>query len=244
MMTVSKAEFDKCYRDITEGKNFVEYAEYYVSSNGRFWNAFCGIQRLGVSSNSKAIDIGGGIMAVLLNRLLGINTCVGDVNRRAADDVEQFGIPFWEIDLLSDQAVPVKDFDLVVLQEVIEHLPVPPYVVFKRIRSFMKPDGLLFITTPNGSRIRNILYLIAGKEVLDNFQYPGPGEALGHQQEYTLPQMKWQVERAGLAPIFAEQYDDGWKGATLKAQVGHHLMKPVGIIPHLRTGLMLAVRNR
>ena len=98
------------------------------------------------------------------------------------------------------------------------------------------------VTTPNGSRLRNILYLLAGKRVLDNFRYPAPEEALGHQQEYTFPQMIWQLERSGLRIVYGEQYDDGWAGSSTKARIGRILSKPVNFISHLRNGLMLVAR--
>ena len=130
-----------------------------------------------------------------------------------------------------------------VLQEVIEHLPYPPYLILQRIMTFLQPDGILFLTTPNGSRVRNILYLLAGKPVLDNFRYAAAGEALGHQQEYVLPQLMWQLEKAGLVALFAKQYDDGWKGASLAAQASHLLLKPINVFPQLRSGLMIAARR-
>ena len=156
-------------------------------------------------TGTRAIDIGGGIMAVLLSRILGFTAVVGDVNRRAETDVTSEGLRFLEVDLLQDGLVPREQFDLVVLQEVIEHLPVPPYVVFERISRFLAPDGILFLTTPNGSRLRNILYLLAGRQVLDNFRYSEPAESMGHMHEYTLPHMLWQLDRAGMRPIFAER---------------------------------------
>jgi hypothetical protein len=229
---------------LIEGRTFVEYKDYYRNSINRYWNSFNRIQRLGLPKDATAIDIGGGIMAVLLSKILGMNTCVGDVNRRSAEDVEGHGIRFLEVDLLSDHLLPKEQFDLVILQEVIEHLPLPPYIVLDRLSACLKPDGLVFITTPNGTRLRNILYMLLGKQVLDNFRYPVPGEALGHQHEYTLSQLLWQLEHIGMPVVFSEQYDDGWMGASRKARMAHLLAKPANLIPHLRSGLMIAAQRR
>lgn len=242
-MPVTRAEFAKQYRNLIEGRSFVEHQDYYKRSIDRFWKAFDKLQMLDLPSHITAIDIGGGIMAVLLSKILGIKSYVGDVNECAAADVQDFGIDFRLVDLTSDEGALDDMFDLVVLQEVIEHLPQPPYVVFQRIMRFLKPNGLLFVTTPNGSRVRNILYMLAGKAVLDNFRYPAPGRSLGHQQEYVLPQLIWQLEKAGMVPIFAEQYDDGWKGATQVAHISHLLLKSANVFPHLRSGLMIAARR-
>jgi SAM-dependent methyltransferase len=241
-MSTSHAEFLKKYNEVVVGRTFVEYKEYYENSTDRFWRAFNTIQRLNLSRNSKVIDIGGGITAVLLSKILGMDTCVGDVSERAQTDILALGLKFQIVDLTSDEKLPSETFDLVVLTEVIEHLPHPPYIVFQRIMKFLKPSGILFLTTPNGSKVRNILYMLAGKPVLDNFRYPGPGESLGHQQEYVLPQLMWQLARAGMVVLSAEQCDDGWRGATVPARVLHTFLKPLNIFPHLRNGLMITAR--
>jgi SAM-dependent methyltransferase len=243
-MTVTRAEFGKKYSALIEGRTFVEYKDYYRNSINRYWNSFDRIQRLGLPKNASVIDIGGGIMAVLLSKILGLNACVGDVNRRSAEDVEGHGIRFLEVDLLSENQIPQEQFDLVILQEVIEHLPLPPYIVLKRLSACLKPEGIVFITTPNGSRLRNILYMLMGKQVLDNFRYPVPGEALGHQHEYTLPELLWQFEHIGMPVVFSQQCDDGWMGASRTARVAHMLAKPANLIPHLRSGLMIAAQRR
>ena len=242
-MTVDRAQFTTAYFDIVGNRTFVEYPEYYKYSIKRFWKAFDRIQKLELPGPPRVIDIGGGIMALLLHRLLGFEASVGDVNRRAAGDVEAHGLSFETVNLLSDTDLPANAYDLVVLQEVIEHLPEPPYVVFERIKRFMAPDGVLFLTTPNAARLRNLLYHLAGRQVLDNFRYPRAGEALGHQMEYTLPQMLWQLNRAGLSTISAEHYDDGWAGATRRARLSHMLTRPVNVVPHLRNGLVVSARK-
>jgi SAM-dependent methyltransferase len=181
-------------------------------------------------------------MAVLLSKILGMDAGVGDATEGSKNDILSMGLNFQLVDLTSDEKLPNERFDLVVLQEVIEHLPHPPYIVFKRIMKFLKPNGILFLTTPNGSRVRNILYMLAGKPVLDNFRYAGPGETLGHQQEYVLPQLMWQLEKAGMVVLSAEQCDDGWRGASFPTRAWRTLAKPADLFPHLRNGLMISAR--
>lgn len=243
LMICNKADFVKHYDDLIRGREFVEYESYYENSVTRFWKAFNHIQRLDLPPSARVLDIGGGIMGVLLARIHGMQVTVGDVNRRAAEDINGFGIPFVELNLMSETQLPQEQFDLVILQEVIGHIPQPPYIVFDRIQGFLKSGGILFLTTPNGSRFRNVLYLLAGKQVLDHFRYPEGTESLGAQHEYTLDQMTWQFERAGMQILFAKQYTCGWAGATLWAWVAHRLVAPAALIPHLRNGLMLAARK-
>ena len=66
---------------------------------------------------------------------------------------------------------------------------------------------------------------------------------MGHMHEYTLPQMLWQAERAGLEVLLAEQTMSGWKGASTKARMLHIAMSPFQVIPHLRDTLILVLRK-
>ena len=71
---------------------------------------------------------------------------------------------------------------------------------------------------------------------------PEPGEALGHQHEYTLEQMRWQMSHSDLKLISAEYYEDGFKGASTKARIAWTVTKPATLVPHWRDGLMLVGR--
>lgn len=238
-MSISRHTFDAAYRDTILGKQFVEDIEYYRMAKRRFWKSFQKIQSLRLPAGASVLDIGGGIMGVLLHTLLGYRAVVGDVTSLARDDIQAMGLDFVAVDLFSDDAGTVQPVDLVVLQEVIEHIPQPPYIILNRIRKMLKPGGYLFLTTPNGHRLRNLLYMVFGKEILGLYKYPSPGEALGHQHEYTLAQMRWQISNSDLKLISAEYYEDGFKGASLAARVAWAVTKPATLIPHWRNGLML-----
>ncbi|ARE42520.1 hypothetical protein RGUI_4203 (plasmid) [Rhodovulum sp. P5] len=241
--SVSYKEFSRVYAESIQGRTFVEDLSYYKACKPRFWEAFRRIDALGLPPGSKVLDIGGGIMAVLAARLLGFDAMVGDVNERARADVEELGLGFVIFDLFSDGAPPVTGLDLVILTEVIEHIPQPPYLVLQRIAKLIAPGGRLFLTTPNGHRIRNILYMMAGKEILGIYRYPEPGMALGHQHEYTMKQMLWQAGHAGFEVELAEYYEDGFKGATLPARIAWMVVKPLSRIPRLRNSMVMVLRR-
>lgn len=238
-MAVSRSEFDAAYQACILGKNFVEDIEYYRVAGDRFWKSFRKVESLQLKTDSSVLDIGGGIMAVLLNKLLGYKAVVGDVTSLAKDDVNSAGLEFVAIDLFREHTADIEQVDLVILQEVIEHIPQPPYIVLNRIRKMIKPGGYLFLTTPNGHRLRNLLYMVFGKEILGLYKYPEPGEALGHQHEYTLSQMRWQISNSDFKLISAEYYEDGFKGASIGARIAWTLAKPATLVPHWRNGLML-----
>jgi 2-polyprenyl-3-methyl-5-hydroxy-6-metoxy-1,4-benzoquinol methylase len=238
-MAISRSEFDAAYRETILGRHFVEDLDYYRMAGERFWKSFQKIETLGLKPDARVLDIGGGIMAVLLNRLLGCRAVVGDVTSLAREDVQTAGLEFVTVDLFSDELPGIEPVDLVVLQEVIEHIPQPPYLVLNRIRKMLKPGGFLFLTTPNGHRLRNLLYMVVGREILGHYKYPGPGEALGHQHEYTLAQMRWQMSHSDLKLVSAEYYEDGFKGASTGARIAWTVTKPATLVPHWRNGLML-----
>jgi 2-polyprenyl-3-methyl-5-hydroxy-6-metoxy-1,4-benzoquinol methylase len=244
-MYCSRREFIKHYNDVIIGKSFVEYESYYQKSINRFWRSFDRLQRMNLPPTARIMDIGGGIMGVLLARISNSQVTVGDVNRRAAAEIEAMGLEFVTLNLFSDAECPAGQFDLIILQEVIGHIPQPAYVVFGRLFRMLAPGGVLFLTTPNGARIRNILYLITNRQVLDHYRYPEGSEALGMQYEYTLGQMIWQMEKSGMEVLFAETYNCGWTGETLAAQIAHRATTPITtVLPHLRSGIMAACRRR
>jgi 2-polyprenyl-3-methyl-5-hydroxy-6-metoxy-1,4-benzoquinol methylase len=242
-MPITKTEFDKVYDAEVLGRRFVEYLDYYRQSRPRFWLCFKRIEALGLPRGARVLDIGGGITGVLLNRLLGHEAIVADVVETARADVEALGLGFVKLDLFRDGEPPVTDLDLVVLQEVIEHIPQPPYIVFERIRKLLRPGGRLFLTTPNGHRIRNLVYMALGKEILDVYRYPGDtGEGLGHQHEYTLQQMLWQADMSSLEVEEAAYYRDRWGGASPVAKVGRALTAPAELIPYMRNAITMTLK--
>lgn len=239
---VSRAEFDKVYKNYVLGRNFVEEIDYYHASKTRFWLSLKHISDIGLPPGAVAVDIGGGIMGVLLSRLLQFDVIVADVNDRARADIEELGLRFVQVDLFRDAPPPVENADLVVLQEVIEHIPQPPYLVLRRIAGMLRSGGWLFLTTPNGHRFRNLVYMALGKEILDIYRYPEAGEALGHQHEYTRKQMIWQSETAGFVVERADYMQDGWTGASPKARIARFLSRPVGLIRYMRNSLFFTLR--
>lgn len=239
----ARAAFDRVYDETVLGRTFVEFKEYYEASRTRFWKSFRYVEALGLPEGAKVIDIGGGIMGVLTERLLGFDAHVFDVTPEAEADITALGLPFARVDLFRDELPPIDDADLVILTEVIEHIPKPPYLVLRKLAGLLKPGGHLFLTTPNGHRFRNLVYLAAGRDVLGLYRYPEEGQALGHQHEYTMKQMEWQADLAELDVVLAEYFEDAFAGASTKARIGRILARPTQFLPHWRNALALVLRK-
>lgn len=181
-------------------------------------------------------------MALLCKALYGFEPYVGDVVDTAAADVVSQGASFTRLNLLDDSYTSDTLFDIVTLLEVIEHIPFPPYVTFRKMIKILKPGSWLVMTTPNGFRIRNVLKMLTNREVLDIYRYPDGDEPLGHQHEYTVRQMDWQLRHAGFSPHVLRTYISGWQGASTGARIAHKLTAPFNLFPHLRDGLLIAAR--
>ncbi len=243
---VTRAEFDKVYDEAILNRRFVEDLDYYPLARQRFWEGIRRIDALNLPEGARVMDIGGGITGVLMHELFGFDVIIADVNETARADVEARGIGFTIIDIFRDNPPVAEGLDLIVLQEVIEHIPQPPYLVFRRLNAMLAPGGYLFLTTPNGHRFRNLMYMLVGREILGVYRYPeeGEGEVLGHQHEYTLKQMIWQAEHARMEIAEAETYRDGWRGATPFAKVARFLSIPFELaVPHMRNAISMILRR-
>jgi SAM-dependent methyltransferase len=91
--------------------------------------------------------------------------------------------------LMKDNEFPdfkKNHFDMVMLNDVLEHLHDSPKVLLENLITFLKPDGLIMITVPNAVNIRKRLDVLRGKTNLPPFDsyYNYPGKWRGHIREY------------------------------------------------------------
>lgn len=242
MVEHHRESFDTAYDRVILGRTFVEYQDYYVASRSRYRQTLGLIGSLGLSEGARHLDIGGGQMALLSQAMHGFAPAVGDVVETAAADVIAQGASFQWLNLTDATLPEGEPYDIISLCEVIEHIPYPPYITFNKLSHLLKPGGWLVMTTPNGFRIRNILRMLANREVLDIYRYPDGDQPLGHQHEYTLRQLDWQLREAKFDPSVLRHYISGWKGASRMSQLGHLLTKPFTLAPHLRDGLLIAAQ--
>jgi len=77
-------------------------------------------------------------------------------------------------------------FDMIMLNDIIEHLHESPKEILLSLLSLLKDDGMLFITVPNAGNIKKRLNLMIGGTNLPPFEtyYWYPGQWRGHIREY------------------------------------------------------------
>ncbi len=85
-----------------------------------------------------------------------------------------------------------ESFDMVILNDVIEHLHNSPRSLLESLIEKLKYNGILFITVPNAGNIRKRINLLIGKTNMPPFSeyywYQGPWR--GHNREYVYDDLK------------------------------------------------------
>ena len=198
-------EFEQIYNSSIIGGGFFKSDDYYRRDKERYWRSLEIFCTLDIPRPARILEIGGGQMAVLCTKLFNDECVVGDISDQFVAPILKQGISFTKYDLMSDRnEVDGQNFDVVILLEVIEHIPLPAYVLFERIKRCLQSGGTLFLTTPNLFRLRNLIRMFLGIEFFDRFMLPQPGQGLGHQLEYSANHLSWQIERSGMTRIFIE----------------------------------------
>ena len=86
-----------------------------------------------------------------------------------------------------DLEPPHGGYDMLMMQDVLEHLHNSPRCLVNNLLELVKPGGLFFATVPNAVNIRKRISVLFGRTNLPNFDlfywYPDPWR--GHVREYT-----------------------------------------------------------
>lgn len=221
--------FDAAYQKYIIGSNFLEVPEYYHIDKERYWKTINFIFSNNLHFSENIIEVGGGQIAILLKAMFKSRCTVADISENFADVFKKLEIPFHVGNLTKDPVVTDKiaPFDLVIMLEVIEHIPVPPSKTFEMLKPLLKKEGKIFLTTPNLFRIRNIIRMIIGRDIFDRFILPMPGVGLGHQMEYSKDHLSWQFEQAGFTVDWMVHDQLGQVGHSWRARFFRRLLSPL-----------------
>lgn len=158
-------------------------------------------------SRGRVLDIGAGSGIIsLASSAIGLETWALDHPAREwlRPWLEDRGVRYVLHDL-SQATIPLESgqFDVIVFQDVIEHLPFSSRDIFSEFRRLLKPGGELIICTPNLSRLATRVKLLLGRTVHPPLSYfwesdfPFPG----HYREFTGKEIRQMLEWSGFVPL-------------------------------------------
>jgi SAM-dependent methyltransferase len=238
-----RARFDNIYDTYILPGEFDESNEYYRLERERYWRSLQLLCELDIKPSESLLEIGGGQLMIIFKQLFGNDCTVGDIRSSQGATIKKAGLRFVEYNLINEPPPELeRGFDVVVLLEVVEHIPFPIYWQMEHVRRILKPNGIVFLTTPNVFRVRNLVRMIAGIDFLDRFEVAEEGRGLGHQLEYSADHLRWQLAQANLKIIRLDHDGLGHRGHSPLARVGRALLSPLRLRPKWRDGLVAAAR--
>jgi 2-polyprenyl-3-methyl-5-hydroxy-6-metoxy-1,4-benzoquinol methylase len=107
-------------------------------------------------------------------------------NEKIINFTKEFGIDF-RTTINGSFPFEKHSFDMLMMNDVIEHLHDSPRDILNDLLELIKPRGYLFITVPNLVNIKKRIKVLFGKSNLPNFDsyYWYPDYWRGHIREYT-----------------------------------------------------------
>lgn len=170
---------------------------YYERYRSRYKECIRRLATMAPPHPVDVLDVGGGSLALLAAKLWGDRGMVADLPGPHLDYIASHGVEVMHWNLCKSEPPPGAKFDFIFFSEVIEHLPIPGYLVLKSLAGMLRSGGALICTTPNLYRLRNVVYMAIGHPIFDYFQYPDKDVALGHVLEYSRGHLDWQLKKAG-----------------------------------------------
>ncbi len=187
------------------------------------------------------LDIGGGQFAIMAKALWDDACTMSDLGGKNYDYLHGHGVETVEWNLFSDKQPFTNRFDVVMFSEVIEHVPLPGHVLLERLRLALRPGGTLICTTPNLHRARNVVYMLAGKQIFDLYMIPTE-QGLGHFLEYSREHLDWHFRRAGFEDVSVEIRQFHHAPHSVPLRVLSWLGYPLFLYPRLRDNLVAVGR--
>jgi len=122
--------------------------------------------------------------------------------------IKQYGIDVRKCDIEKENLpFPENSFDIVVFNELFEHLRINPIYTMSEVLKVLKPNGRLILTTPNlrslaGLRnflLHNRAYSCTGN-IYDEYEKLTKIGHMGHVREYTTTEVCDFLSRVGFQP--------------------------------------------
>jgi SAM-dependent methyltransferase len=187
--------------DEIQGHLEPDLARYLGAALPRYHDDFKIIQNLGMEGDLLEIGCYPYCMSAFLQRagyrLTGLDKKPDRGSRVLA--AEKLDIRSCDVET---ERFPFADasFDIILLNEVFEHLRIDPLFTLSEIKRCLRPGGRLMLTTPNLYGIMMVLRFLSGKGIEDPveaFQMLKTTGHIGHLRTYSSANMRKFLEEAG-----------------------------------------------
>jgi SAM-dependent methyltransferase len=238
MRSFDDIAFDHAFGKLTSDQVWQEEPGYYPRYRTRYEAILRRFAEEAPPRRLDVLDIGGGQFAYLARMLWADNGCVADIDDSGFAGLRELGLDAFQWNVAQDDPPAERRFDTIFFSEVIEHLPVPGHIPLRRLRSVLRPGGLLLCSTPNLYRLRNIAFLVGGRTIFDHFDLPGE-RGYGHVLEYSAEHLEWQFGRAGFSDYTVELREFPHKPHGRVDRILHAVGGPLRRIPRYRGHLLV-----
>ena len=238
----SMKSFDEVFEQRIVRGEFNEIPEYYPRYKSRYVKITKLYAGLVGPRPVDLLDVGGGQFATLAAGMWGDRGTMVDLGGKNYDYLKTVGVRGLEWNLCDDSTLFDEEFDVIIFSEVIEHLPLPGYVILQKLKKALRPGGLMICTTPNFYRMRNVIYMLIGKRIFDNFRKP-TDRGFGHVLEYDRDHLRWQFEQAGFEDVEIEFQTMPHKPHSAVFAAMSMLGSAVYAIPRFRDMLVAVARK-
>jgi len=125
-----------------------------------------------------------------------------DLNpKRGEDFIRKHNLIIKKCDI-EKQKIPFDDgrFELVLFNEILEHLRIDPISTLKEVNRIIKPNGIMVLTTPNLYSLRKIILFNLGNGFNDPYEEFEKLHTIGHMghiREYSSKEVKKLLEKTG-----------------------------------------------
>ena len=147
-----------------------------------------------------------------------------------AESYKKYNIQFIEGNFLHDLNKISTQYDVIIMSEFIEHIPLSLSRQLSMVIPFLKNNGLLFISTPNFANIYNCLNLISGNKNLvasDKLLFESVNQKFQHvhRREYIFQEIAESMREENFY-ILEKRFSEGSSRRSIKMK----LMKPIQIL--------------